>query len=118
MEKPIYLVVEPIEIIAADLAMNVHDYDPTAEVITATTLDAAFQVIDKAPSIRFAFIGIDARNFALSDLFTALVERGARIIFVGGYGEPSESGALVLETPFSAQSTADLLEHAEREINA
>ena len=40
MDSTVYLVVEPIEIIASDLAMNVQEYDPTATVLVALSPEA------------------------------------------------------------------------------
>ena len=117
MNSPVYLVVEPMEIIATDLAMNVSDYDTTATVLIALTLDAACEILKGHPAVRLAFVHADPTSFAQTDLARALEDRRAQVAFTGDAAERKGSGMLVLHRPFSAETTAKLLlstEESER----
>ena len=64
--------------------------------------------------VRLAFVNLDARRFQKTDLARALVARGTNVVFAGGFSEPEGSEILVLDRPFSAETTAALLQRAER----
>lgn len=113
MNSSVYLVVEPIHIIAEDLAMSVQDYDPSATVLIAPSPEAACAVLAGEGFVRLAFVNLDARRFHKTDLARALVARGTKVVFAGGFSEPEGSELLVLDRPFSAETTAALLQRAE-----
>lgn len=118
MDRIIYLVVEPIEIIASDLATNVRDYDPLATVLTALTHDAACAMLDAYKSVRLAFVHADPNSFAKTSLAQALDGRGAKVVFTGDAAERKDHGILVLQRPFSAETTAALLRRTESSASA
>lgn len=113
MNTTIYLVVEPIEIIAADLAMNVQDFDPRATVLTALSQEAACALLEAYTSVRLAFIHADPKTFAKTSLARALDVRGAQVAFYGDAAERSGEGILVLQWPFTTQTTAALLRRTQ-----
>lgn len=113
MNSSVYLVVESIPIIAQDLAMSVQDYDPSATVLIAPSPEAACAVLAGETCVRLAFVNLDARRFHQTDLATALGARGTKVVFAGGYSDPECSDMLVLDRPFSAETTAALLRRAE-----
>ncbi len=114
MKSSVYLVVEPIQVIASDLAMSVQEYDPSATVLIALSPEAACEVLEGEPSVRLAFVHVDARKFCKTDLAKALDRRGALVVFAGGSAEPDDCAKLVLDRPFSAETTAALLQRTER----
>ena len=113
MNSPVYLVVEPMQIVATDLAMIVSDYDTTATVLIALTLDAACEILKGHPAVRLAFVHADPTSFAQTDLARALEDRRAQVAFTGDAAERKGSGMLVLHRPFSAETTAGVLQCAE-----
>jgi len=113
MINSVYLVVEPMIVIATDLAMNVQDYDPWATVLVAHSPEAACEVLRTEASVKLAFVNVDLRKFCSSDLARALNARGARIVFAGASTDRMDCDKLVLDWPFSTETTADLLQLAE-----
>ena len=113
MNSTVYLVVEPIEIIASDLAMSVQDYDPSATVLVALTPDAGFAMLQNHAAIRIALVHADPGDFPNTALAMALSGRGALVIFTGDAAERKDGGIFVLQRPFSSQTTAAALQRAE-----
>lgn len=113
MSTAVYLVVEPIEIIASDLAMNIQDYDPLATVLTALSQDAACTMLQDHTSIRLAFVHADPISFAKTKLARALDGCSAQVAFTGDAAERMPGGILVLQRPFCAKTTAALLQQSE-----
>jgi hypothetical protein len=113
MNSTVYLVVEPIEIIASDLAMNIEDYDPTATVLVALTHEAACRALKGHARVRVAFVHADPSAFVMTDLARSLDCRGAELVFTGDAAERNGGGVLVLHRPFSAQTTAALLQRTD-----
>ncbi len=113
MNSSVYLVVEPIAIIASDLAMNVQEYYPSATVLTALAHDAAWAMLQGHDDVQLAFVNADPSGFAMTPLARALADRKARVIFTGDAAERNDSGILVLHRPFSSETTAALLQRAE-----
>ena len=114
MNKSVYLVMEPIQVIATDLAMHVQEYDPSAMVLIAHSPEAACEVLRSVAAVRFAFVHVAADKFGGTDLALALHVRGARIVFSGTSPDRNNSEKLVLDWPVSAETSAVLLMEAER----
>lgn len=113
MKNAIYLVVEPIEIIANDLAFNVSDYDGSATVLTALTCYTAVEILHDYPAVKLAFVHIDPTKFAKTALARMLEDRGAKVVFIGDAAERAGSALLVLYRPFSSQTIAEVLARSE-----
>lgn len=113
MKSTVYLVVEPIGIIASDLAMNVKEYDASAKVLIALTLKKGVEMLEGHAAVRLAFVHADPSDFADTILARALSGRGAQVIFTGDAAERKDSGIFVLQRPFCAQTTAAALQRAE-----
>lgn len=114
MDRTVYLVVEPMEIIASDLAMSVQEYDPTATVLVALSSEAGCLALQGHASVRLAFVHADPRGFCTTDIARALASRNAQVVFTGDAAERRADGQMVLERPFSAQTTAAVLQQTER----
>ena len=104
-----YLIVEPVAIVATDLALCVQDCDSTGTVIVATTPHDAVSVITETASVLFAFIHADPSGFTQSDLGLALAARGAVCVFMGHAADRNKDNKLVLDRPFSPLTVAALL---------
>lgn len=113
MQDTVYLVVEPMAFIARDLAMHVQDFDPTAQVLVADTPDMASQMLAGVPDVQLAFVHLDPNHFATTNLAQILKAHGAQVVFFGNAAEENDSGILVLQRPFTAQTTAALLRRAQ-----
>ncbi len=113
MNNPVYLVVEPIEIIAYDLALNVSDYDESATVLVALTFEAACETVQGYPDVKLAFVHLDPSSFSKTALARVLDDRGAKVVFTGDSAERNPGGLLVLHRPFSSQTIAELLARTE-----
>ncbi len=109
MTSPTYLIVEPIELIATDLALSVQDYDAAAIVLTAVTQKQALAVLADKALVEFAFIHADPTGFATTDLGKALAARGTVCVFMGHAADIARKALIVLERPFSPETIAELL---------
>lgn len=112
MHDTVYLVVEPMAIIARDLAMNVQDYDPSATVLVAETPDMASLMLSRVPKVRLAFVHVDPNHFATTTLAQTLKDHGTQVVFFGNAAEENDTGILVLHRPFSAETTKAILQRA------
>lgn len=111
MTKSVYLVVEPITIIALDLALCVQDYDPSAKIIVAHTSAEAVAAVVAQSAVCIAFVHADPDGFDASDLGKAVTKRGAACVFMGDRAERTTTGAIhVLQRPFSSETLATLLD--------
>lgn len=113
MNRHVYLVVEPIEIIASDLAMTLQEYNPAATVLIALTLQAAIILLENQTVMQLAIVHTDPIGFADTALAQALGRLGAQVVFTGDAAERKSGGRLVLQRPFSAQSTTAFLQLTE-----
>ena len=104
-----YLIVEPNQIVATDLALSVQDCDAAGRVIVAATAADALVVLRNAASVRFAFIHADPGGFDQSDLGVALGARGAVCVFMGGAADRAKKAMIVLDRPFSPGTIAALM---------
>jgi hypothetical protein len=110
MASSFYLIVEPIDIIATDLGLSVQDYDGTATVGIAKTLEDALTMLADRRSVHVAFLHADPVSFAETELGGALALRGAQSVFMGDAAEHAKRAMVVLDRPFSPHTIAALLQ--------
>ena len=110
MASSFYLIVEPIEIIASDLALSVQDYDVAGSVAVASTLQTALTLLADHPTVRVAFLHADPTGFSDTALGQALAARQALCVFMGDAAERAKKAMVVLDRPFSPQTIAELLD--------
>lgn len=120
MTGTVYLVLEPIEIIAADLALSVQDCDASAVVIVAHSAERALDALSRQDVLRIAFLHVDPDGFDVTDLGQALAGRGATCVFMGDLAERTVALTVpVLQRPFSSETMAALLQGlSERSVSA
>ncbi len=104
-----YLIVEPVSIIASDLALSVQDYDIDATVLAADTLQAAVTLLAGMDPVHFAFIHADPTLFDGTELGLALAEQNTVCVFMGDAAERAQKALIVLDRPFSPLTIAALL---------
>ncbi|MFN0114539.1 MAG: hypothetical protein ACKVPY_07685 [Paracoccaceae bacterium] len=110
MTPTAYLVLEPTQLIASDLATSLCECDPSADVLMAHSAEAALAALSRAGLFRLAFLHVDPDDFAASDLGRALIARRTTCVFMGEQAERRrDMSAYVLQWPFSPQTMAALL---------
>lgn len=109
MTTHFYLIVEPVSIIADDLALSVKDFDQGAIVVVAGTQQEALAAITDCGAVRFAFVHADPKGFDETVLGQALTERRAVCVFMGDAADLAKKALIVLDRPFSPQTIAALL---------
>jgi hypothetical protein len=124
MKAEIYLVVEPVALVAADLAECVIEQVPGARVLVAHDVEAALAQLDDATPVAVALVHADPSDFPATPLGGALAAAGARVVFIGNAAEHMARAAVppppVLDFPFSSGSVGAVLSgfHHEGEIGA
>lgn len=109
MTTATYLIVEPNQIVATDLALSVQDCDAAGRIIVAATPAEALVVLRGAASVLFAFIHADPGGFGQSDLGVALAARGAVCVFMGDAADRAKKAMIVLDRPFSPCTIAAMM---------
>ena len=109
MNSTVYLVVEPIEIITSDLALNEQDYDEGTTIVVANTPQEALAAPADRDSVRFAFALADPTGFDKTELGRALAALTASCVFMGDAAERAKKAMIVLDRPFSSLTVATLL---------
>lgn len=102
-----YFVIEPDQIIAHDLAHAIRVHDPSAEVLVYPSPDAALGELELQQP-RAALIHCAPRGFSRTPAGIELDRLDIPYAFRGIVEEEVE-GALVLASPFSENSVAQLL---------
>lgn len=106
-----YLILEPVGIVADDLASCISDYDPSATVLLAPTVDIALLAMARPDKPGVAFLHADPEKIEASALGSALRAANTTCIYLGDAADrASQSGLLVLQMPFSPQITEALLQ--------
>ncbi len=118
MTPSIYLIVEPISIIAHDLALSVQDYDDAGTVVVAATPAEAIALLANKVSVRFAFIHADPTGFGDTKLGDALAKRHAVCVFMGDAADRAKQELVVLDRPFSPLTIAALMQRLTTTITA
>lgn len=104
----VYLVAEPVVLIAEDLAACIVECDPEATVVIAAP---GRDVVAAAPALlHAAFLHMDPGAAPWAPLYAALLGRGAELVFLGAAAEEWRGVGRVLESPFSAATVAAVLQ--------
>jgi electron transfer flavoprotein alpha/beta subunit len=110
MDGRLYLVVEPMALIAEDLASCIHEKDSAAHVVCVASLaGAGEEVARRQRRFHAAFLQADPQDFAATPLAAQLSAHGAHLVFIGDAAEASGQGWQVLERPFSAETVGEVL---------
>jgi hypothetical protein len=103
------LILEPLRVVARDLAETLRDLTGCAPVLATTPDEALTQLaaLDAAARLRTAFVHMDPASFAASPLHPLLQARGARIVLTAAQagGQSDTLPWAILPRPFA---TADV----------
>lgn len=113
------LILEPMPLIAHDLATTVHD-DLGLEPVVAPDIEEARATLAGLPpgsAVRLAFVHHPPADFARSPLRWDLEARDAQIVLIGGGFERAlpEVGWPTLALPFSTEHVLALIRHSLRD---
>ena len=109
MPTPVFLILEPMALIAADLAMSVQESEPQSVVVIASMADQAMDLLQNHSALCAAFLHTDPAKFDFSPLGRLLLARRARCIFMGDRAERNGSDIWVLERPFSTENVHTIM---------
>jgi hypothetical protein len=102
------LIVEPLRLVAKDIATTLHDLTGCDPVFAANEIEALLRLgaLPPGTTLSTAFVHMEAEAFACSPLKSLLEERGARVILTAPqHGTTRTPSWPVLPRPFA---TADL----------
>lgn len=101
-----YLVVQPEQIIAQDLAHAIRAFDPGAEVHVVGELGDALALLEQ---VRAVFLHDEPARLWSVEAGQRVAEAGVPVIFLGTMAEARPEGAVVLASPFSEVTVAAAL---------
>jgi hypothetical protein len=103
------LVVEPVALVAEDLALILAEVRPGLRVLKAPDADAALPIVEAERGLRVAIVHGPPEQFGDTPLGRALAQRGARVAFMGTRAEAAAGNWPVLFTPFAGPDVGHLL---------
>lgn len=110
-DQQVFLVVEPVAIIAEDLSECILECHPGAVVLRADHAGAALAQLAAHPRVTAAFVHLDNREFCGSAVGQALLTRGAKVIFMGSRADQAPDGSILrLRWPFDTDTVMMLLQ--------
>lgn len=103
----IYLVVEPEQIIAQDLAHAIRSFDPAADVRVVSEPGAGLSLL---PHVRAVFLHDEPTRSPADEAMQQLQDAEVPLIFLGSMAENrQQAGAVLLFSPFSEATVAAAL---------
>lgn len=115
---PVYLVLEPDVIVAADLAEAVAARDPAAEVHVVYDVAGAQRELDLLPPLRAAVLNASVDELRSGGLASRIDEMGAAIVVL--HAEEAEDAAgdgwSFVRRPFSSDAVAQALDSLLAEV--
>lgn len=108
------LVLEPVPLVAEDLAMLIEECRPGTRVMRATSLIDAEAALDAGEGCDVAFLNTDPERFAQTALALMLQGSGAVTVFLGHEVEAARASQRYLEQPFSGAGVRRILELCRR----
>ena len=102
-----YLVVEPEQLVAEDLADAIRAHDPGARVETLRSVAEVWPALS-ASRPQAVILSLDPQRFAETALGRELAAQGIPHAFLCVWGDAAE-GAICLASPFSEATVAALL---------
>ena len=104
------LVLEPVPLVAEDLAMMIEECRPGTEVVVTGAMVEAEAALDADGGCDVAFLNTDPERFAGTSLAKKLERSGVVVIFVGHEVEAARVAQRYLERPFSGPGVMGMLE--------
>ncbi|MDO9527421.1 MAG: hypothetical protein Q7J57_18090 [Gemmobacter sp.] len=109
MSDSLYLVVEPMTLVAEDLAGALAEVDLGARVLIAANAAVASTILQEVGTLYAAIVCADPTDFGLTPFGQLLAERAQHIVFMGEEAEAAPGNDLLLGQPFSTETVADLI---------
>ena len=107
----VFLVVEPMAVIAEDLAQCIGDHHAEALVLRAPKAADALRALAGHPRVTAAIVHCDPHGFSGTALGQALAERRAQVIYMGSRADMAAEGTLLrLRSPFDSDTVQMMLE--------
>ena len=107
----LFVVVEPVRLIAEDLSQCIGEVHPDAVVVQTGSVAEAVRALPGRSPVTAAFVHCDPNGFCGTALGLALAERGAQIIFMGSRADLAREGTLLrLRSPFDSDTVQMMLE--------
>ncbi|GHC15391.1 MULTISPECIES: hypothetical protein [Gemmobacter] len=109
--RRLFLVVDPVRLVAEDLGMLIGEADRMATVLVATEIEAALAELADAVDLAAAFLNLPFATARDSGLLERIAALGGRYVSLRASVEalPGQPPPLVLDLPFSDESVAGML---------
>jgi hypothetical protein len=104
------LVLEPMPLVAEDLAMLIEECRPGTKVMLASSVTEAEAVLDAEGGCDVAFLNTDPEQLARTGLGLMLQGSGALVVFLGHEIEAARGSHLYLEVPVSGMAVMQALD--------
>jgi hypothetical protein len=106
-----YVVVEPMRLIAEDLALDLADHDPEGKVLVAASEHEAMALVEELESVTLAIVHAAPASHPTSALGQALAKRGAVSVLIGDRAEEqaAQIDLPVLQRPYAPEVVLALL---------
>lgn len=108
-EAPRFLVVDPMPLVAEDLAELLREAHPGADVVLASTASQAVAWLADLPGLTAAFVNLCAEDLAKADLPARIEALGGAVVSLWGDRPIGAGRWFVLDLPFSAESLRSVL---------
>jgi len=109
------LIVEPLRVVAQDLAVTLRDLTGCEPLIASSIPTAVVQLgaINPSERLRLAFVYVDAQTFTGSPLMPLLLGRGAKVVLTAPHAEFGADAVPfpVLRRPFATADVQEILRH-------
>lgn len=100
------LILEPVVLVADDLALTIDEVAPGTQVVALTSVAEALSAMQHLHTVDLAFVNLPPDGFAESELGRALADAQAVVVFLGYEVEARAMGLRYLEQPILAESVA------------
>ena len=104
------LVLEPVPLVAEDLALMIEECRSGTKVVVTGTLAEAEAALKADGGCDVAFLNTDLQRFAGTSLAKTLERSGAVVVFLGHEVEAAREAQRYLERPFSGAGVLRMLE--------
>ncbi len=104
------LILEPVPVVAEDLALLIEETRAGTEVVVTGTLVEAEAVLAAGGGCDVAFLNTDPERFAETSIAKKLEASGVVVVFVGHEVEAARVAQRYLERPFSGPGVRGMLD--------
>lgn len=113
---PVFLIVVPEPLVAADISEAIRERALDARVLEAASMDEATGLLSGSGTLELAFVAASGTDFEASPLAAEVAARGGDVVLMGHSAEKQPGKWRVLRFPFGINDLADLLARFERNL--